>query len=134
MLEKASGHLELREDPEQGVIVAGLRCIKVRTWPCSCIWFDYLWIIVKLFFFFFFCCNFVKKKFGSSFESLSSTNLRSILALDEQVRSMGWIFTHPFLFSLQIQVQSADKILELLNLGNSRRKTESTEANATSSR
>ncbi|RWW61261.1 hypothetical protein BHE74_00031688, partial [Ensete ventricosum] len=32
------------------------------------------------------------------------------------------------------QVQSADKILELLNLGNSRRKTESTEANATSSR
>lgn len=82
----------------------------------------------------FFCCNFVKKKFGSSFESLSSTNLRSVLALDEQVRSMGWIFTHPFLFSLQIQVQSADKILELLNLGNSRRKTESTEANATSSR
>ncbi|KAF5187647.1 Kinesin-like protein, partial [Thalictrum thalictroides] len=31
-------------------------------------------------------------------------------------------------------VSSADKILELLNLGNSRRKTESTEANATSSR
>ncbi|GKU98736.1 hypothetical protein SLEP1_g11693 [Rubroshorea leprosula] len=31
-------------------------------------------------------------------------------------------------------VHSADKILELLNLGNSRRKTESTEANATSSR
>ncbi|KAM1053014.1 hypothetical protein PS2_000545 [Malus domestica] len=59
LLEKSSGHLELREDPEQGVIVAGLRCIKV---------------------------------------------------------------------------QSADKILELLNLGNSRRKTESTEANATSSR
>ncbi|KAB2617620.1 kinesin-like protein KIF19 [Pyrus ussuriensis x Pyrus communis] len=59
LLEKSSGHLELREDPEQGVIVAGLRCIKV---------------------------------------------------------------------------QSADKILELLNLGNSRRKTESTEANTTSSR
>ncbi|PRQ48345.1 putative plus-end-directed kinesin ATPase [Rosa chinensis] len=59
LLEKSSGHLELREDPEQGIIVAGLRCIKV---------------------------------------------------------------------------QSADKILELLNVGNSRRKTESTEANATSSR
>ncbi|XP_065875161.1 kinesin-like protein KIN-8B isoform X2 [Euphorbia lathyris] len=59
LLEKSSGHLELREDPEQGIIVVGLRCIKVH---------------------------------------------------------------------------SADKILELLNLGNSRRKTESTEANATSSR
>lgn len=59
LLEKSSGHLELREDPEQGIIVAGLRRIKVH---------------------------------------------------------------------------SADKILELLNLGNSRRKTESTEANATSSR
>ncbi|XP_050369605.1 kinesin-like protein KIN-8B [Argentina anserina] len=59
LLEKSSGHLELREDPVQGIIVAGLRCIKV---------------------------------------------------------------------------QSADKILELLNMGNSRRKTESTEANATSSR
>ncbi|CAA6657620.1 unnamed protein product [Spirodela intermedia] len=52
-------HLELREDPEKGIVVAGLRTIKV---------------------------------------------------------------------------QSADKILELLNIGNSRRKTESTEANATSSR
>nr|POE59769.1 kinesin-like protein kin-8b [Quercus suber] len=59
LLEKSSGHLELREDPEQGIVVAGLRCIKVH---------------------------------------------------------------------------SADKILELLNVGNSRRKTESTEANATSSR
>ncbi|XWS45073.1 hypothetical protein CRYUN_Cryun15aG0105300 [Craigia yunnanensis] len=59
LLEKSSGSLELREDPEQGIIVSGLRCIKVH---------------------------------------------------------------------------SADKILELLNLGNSRRKTESTEANATSSR
>ncbi|KAK6923894.1 Kinesin motor domain [Dillenia turbinata] len=59
LLEKSSGHLELREDPEQGIIVAGLRCIKVH---------------------------------------------------------------------------SADKILELLNLGNSRRKTESTEVNETSSR
>ncbi|GLU20197.1 hypothetical protein SLE2022_364080 [Rubroshorea leprosula] len=59
LLEKSSGPLELREDPEQGLIVAGLRCIKVH---------------------------------------------------------------------------SADKILELLNLGNGRRKTESTEANATSSR
>ncbi|XVE83000.1 hypothetical protein DITRI_Ditri16bG0051200 [Diplodiscus trichospermus] len=59
LLEKSSGSLELREDPEQGIIVAGLRCIKVH---------------------------------------------------------------------------SADKILELLNLGNNRRKTESTEANATSSR
>ncbi|KAL5753244.1 hypothetical protein ACOSQ2_023751 [Xanthoceras sorbifolium] len=59
LLEKSSGHLELREDPENGIVVAGLRCIKVH---------------------------------------------------------------------------SADKILELLNLGNSRRKTESTEANATSSR
>ncbi|WOL19585.1 kinesin-like protein KIN-8B [Canna indica] len=59
LLEKSSGHLELREDPEHGIIVAGLRSIKV---------------------------------------------------------------------------QSADKILELLNLGNSRRKTESTEANVTSSR
>ncbi|PON48689.1 Kinesin-like protein [Parasponia andersonii] len=59
LLEKSSGHLELREDPEQGITVAGLRYIKVH---------------------------------------------------------------------------SADRILELLNLGNSRRKTESTEANATSSR
>ncbi|KAK9097058.1 hypothetical protein Sjap_022555 [Stephania japonica] len=59
LLEKSSGHLELREDPEQGTVVAGLRCIKVH---------------------------------------------------------------------------SADRILELLNQGNSRRKTESTEANATSSR
>ncbi|GAB2232043.1 hypothetical protein Droror1_Dr00011064 [Drosera rotundifolia] len=59
LLERSSGHLELREDPEQGVTVAGLRSIKVH---------------------------------------------------------------------------SADKILELLNLGNSRRKTESTEVNATSSR
>ncbi|XP_058005447.1 kinesin-like protein KIN-8B [Hevea brasiliensis] len=59
LLEKSSGHLELREDPQQGIIVVGLKCIKVH---------------------------------------------------------------------------SADKILELLNLGNSRRKTESTEANATSSR
>ncbi|XP_052196757.1 kinesin-like protein KIN-8B isoform X2 [Diospyros lotus] len=59
LLEKSSGHLELREDPEQGIVVSGLRCVKV---------------------------------------------------------------------------QSADKILELLNLGNSRRKTESTEANETSSR
>ncbi|XP_076950924.1 kinesin-like protein KIN-8B [Bidens hawaiensis] len=59
LLEKSSGHLELREDPEQGIIVAGLRCIKVN---------------------------------------------------------------------------SADKILELLNLGNSRRKTDNTDANETSSR
>ncbi|KAK3026767.1 hypothetical protein RJ639_040306 [Escallonia herrerae] len=59
LLEKSSGHLELREDPEKGIVVAGLRCIKVN---------------------------------------------------------------------------SADKILELLNLGNSRRKTESTGANETSSR
>ncbi|XP_071710589.1 kinesin-like protein KIN-8B [Rutidosis leptorrhynchoides] len=59
LLEKSSGHLELREDPEQGIIVAGLRTIKVST---------------------------------------------------------------------------ADKILELLNVGNSRRKTESTGANETSSR
>ncbi|KAK4490692.1 hypothetical protein RD792_001388 [Penstemon davidsonii] len=59
LLEKSSGHLELREDPEQGIIVAGLRSIKVN---------------------------------------------------------------------------SADKILELLNMGNSRRKTENTEVNQTSSR
>ncbi|XXG49009.1 hypothetical protein AAC387_Pa02g3307 [Persea americana] len=59
LLEKSTGHLELREDPDQGITVAGLRCIKVH---------------------------------------------------------------------------SADKILELLNLGNSRRKTESTESNVTSSR
>ncbi|KAK4426491.1 Kinesin-like protein KIN-8B [Sesamum alatum] len=59
LLEKSSGHLELREDPDQGIVVAGLRSIKVN---------------------------------------------------------------------------SADKILELLNLGNSRRKTESTEVNETSSR
>ncbi|KAL6521577.1 Kinesin-like protein KIN-8B [Orobanche gracilis] len=59
LLEKSSSHLELREDPEQGIIVAGLRSIKVN---------------------------------------------------------------------------SADKILELLYLGNSRRKTESTEVNKTSSR
>lgn len=59
LLEKSSGHLELREDPVQGIVVAGLKSIKVH---------------------------------------------------------------------------SADKIVELLNLGNSRRKTESTEANATSSR
>ncbi|GJN23159.1 hypothetical protein PR202_gb10783 [Eleusine coracana subsp. coracana] len=59
LLEKSSGHLELREDPVHGIIVAGLKRIKVH---------------------------------------------------------------------------SADRILELLNIGNSRRKTESTEANATSSR
>lgn len=59
LLEKSSGHLELREDPQQGIIVAGLRTIKVN---------------------------------------------------------------------------SADRILELLNMGNSRRKTESTEVNETSSR
>ncbi|KAF8017558.1 hypothetical protein BT93_H2668 [Corymbia citriodora subsp. variegata] len=59
LLEKSSGHLELREDPVQGIVVAGLKSIKVH---------------------------------------------------------------------------SAHKILELLNLGNSRRKTESTEANETSSR
>lgn len=59
LLEKSSGHLELREDPKRGIIVAGLRNIKVK---------------------------------------------------------------------------SADKILDLLNLGNSRRKTESTEVNETSSR
>ncbi|KAK4410100.1 Kinesin-like protein KIN-8B [Sesamum angolense] len=59
LLVKSSGHLELREDPDQGIVVAGLRSIKVN---------------------------------------------------------------------------SADKILELLNLGNSRRKTESTEVNETSSR
>ncbi|KAH6781876.1 P-loop containing nucleoside triphosphate hydrolases superfamily protein [Perilla frutescens var. hirtella] len=59
LLEKSSGHLELREDPEQGIVVAGLRSIKVN---------------------------------------------------------------------------SAEKILDLLNLGNSRRKTESTEVNETSSR
>lgn len=29
LLEKSSGHLELREDPQHGVIVAGLRSIKV---------------------------------------------------------------------------------------------------------
>ena len=40
----------------------------------------------------------------------------------------------PRFFMLLTQVHSADKILELLNLGNSRRKIESTEANATSSR
>ncbi|KAL1824184.1 hypothetical protein ACET3Z_010962 [Daucus carota] len=59
LLVRSSGHLELREDPQNGIIVAGLRSIKVN---------------------------------------------------------------------------SADRILELLNLGNSRRKTESTEANETSSR
>ncbi|GAA0175231.1 microtubule binding motor protein [Lithospermum erythrorhizon] len=31
LLEKSSGHLELREDPEQGIVVAGLRAIKVNT-------------------------------------------------------------------------------------------------------
>lgn len=59
LLERCSGHLELREDPEHGIIVVGLRSVKVL---------------------------------------------------------------------------STDKILELLHLGNSRRKTESTEANGTSSR
>lgn len=29
LLEKSSGHLELREDPTQGIVVAGLRSIKV---------------------------------------------------------------------------------------------------------
>ncbi|KAI7980406.1 Kinesin-like protein KIN-8B [Camellia lanceoleosa] len=29
LLEKSLGHLELREDPEQGIVVAGLRCIKL---------------------------------------------------------------------------------------------------------
>ncbi|KAL0395865.1 UNVERIFIED_CONTAM: Kinesin-like protein KIN-8B [Sesamum calycinum] len=57
LLVKSSGHLELREDPDQGIVVAGLRSIKVN---------------------------------------------------------------------------SADKILELLNLGNSRRKTESTEITCSS--
>eukprot|EP00268_Persea_americana_P003283 TRINITY_DN10990_c0_g2_i5.p1 TRINITY_DN10990_c0_g2~~TRINITY_DN10990_c0_g2_i5.p1 ORF type:complete len:218 (-),score=34.52 TRINITY_DN10990_c0_g2_i5:771-1424(-) len=28
LLEKSTGHLELREDPDQGITVAGLRCIK----------------------------------------------------------------------------------------------------------
>ncbi|GAQ83814.1 Kinesin-like protein [Klebsormidium nitens] len=59
LLERSSGHLELREDPEQGITIAGLK---------------------------------------------------------------------------KIQVNSADRILELLEEGNSRRKTESTDANATSSR
>ncbi|BBN02137.1 kinesin family member 19 [Marchantia polymorpha subsp. ruderalis] len=59
LLEPRSGHLELREDPDQGITVAGLK---------------------------------------------------------------------------RIQVSSAEKILELLNQGNARRKTESTDANATSSR
>ncbi|KAL4561834.1 hypothetical protein LXL04_034014 [Taraxacum kok-saghyz] len=31
LLEISSGHLELREDPEQGPIIAGLRCIKVNS-------------------------------------------------------------------------------------------------------
>lgn len=31
LLERSSGHLELREDPEQGIVVAGLRSIKVHT-------------------------------------------------------------------------------------------------------
>lgn len=31
LLEKSSGHLELREDPEQGIVVAGLRSIKVNS-------------------------------------------------------------------------------------------------------
>ncbi|XP_022977213.1 kinesin-like protein KIN-8B isoform X5 [Cucurbita maxima] len=70
LLEKSSGHLELREDPEEGITVAGLRCIKKQ--------------------------------------------MPTILGL--------------------LQVHSAGKILELLNMGNSRRKTESTEVNATSSR
>jgi hypothetical protein len=29
LLEKSSGHLELREDPQHGIVVAGLRSIKV---------------------------------------------------------------------------------------------------------
>ena len=29
LLEKSSGHLELREDPDQGIMVAGLKRIKV---------------------------------------------------------------------------------------------------------
>nr|AMS24229.1 kinesin 8-I protein [Marsilea vestita] len=59
LLDKSSGHLELREDPEQGIVVAGLR---------------------------------------------------------------------------RVQVNSTAKILELLHVGNSRRKTEKTDANAISSR
>ncbi|CAK9863173.1 unnamed protein product [Sphagnum jensenii] len=59
LLERSSGHLELREDPDQGITVAGLK---------------------------------------------------------------------------RIQVTTAEKILELLTQGNARRKTESTDANATSSR
>lgn len=31
LLVKSSGHLELREDPEHGIIVAGLRNIKVAS-------------------------------------------------------------------------------------------------------
>lgn len=33
LLEKSSGHLELREDPTQGIVVAGLRSIKVLSLP-----------------------------------------------------------------------------------------------------
>ena len=29
LLEKSSGHLDLREDPDQGIMVAGLKRIKV---------------------------------------------------------------------------------------------------------
>ncbi|KAL4583305.1 hypothetical protein LXL04_007875 [Taraxacum kok-saghyz] len=31
LLERSSGHLELIEDPEQGAVIAGLRCIKVNS-------------------------------------------------------------------------------------------------------
>ncbi len=31
LLEKSSGHLELREDPVHGIMVAGLRSIKVSS-------------------------------------------------------------------------------------------------------
>jgi len=33
LLEKSSGHLELREDPVHGIVVAGLRSIKVLSPP-----------------------------------------------------------------------------------------------------
>lgn len=47
LLERSSGHLELREDPDQGITVAGLKRIKVFPYcckpVCNCIFMFSLW-------------------------------------------------------------------------------------------
>ncbi|KAF5179641.1 Kinesin-like protein [Thalictrum thalictroides] len=48
LLEKSSGHLELREDPEQGTIVAGIRSIKVHSQTSSMIMFGIIGVSMPL--------------------------------------------------------------------------------------